>query len=231
MATSILRGDFEMGTVKDYFDDFASGWRFRYGKKTDYLHRSDVFKREIAKELRADRVETVLEIGCGAYGMLNSDSDNGIRYFACDLSFKMLQLNPWSRNIFQADFLNMPVKKRFDMVVMSSVVEWLEDPKKSPGVLSKLLMPGGVLLVSYPNSRSIVRVIEKHIVRPLKSAVRRFHYMDLQTVTDHRVMERWFWNHGFRLKRVVFFGKSIGIHGRYSSSMELDVYQYQGVTE
>ncbi|MBW2058232.1 MAG: class I SAM-dependent methyltransferase [Deltaproteobacteria bacterium] len=216
-----------MNTVRDYFDSLAPGWNGRYQRRRDYRNRAAVFAMEIERERGAGNVETILEIGCGACGVLGPENDDGISYFGCDLSFRMLRLNPRRGKIFQADLLKMPVKGRFDMVVMSSVLEWMGDPLESPGILSGLLRPGGILLVSYPNTRGLFRIVERRVVRPLRRALKGSHYTDLQKVKDYGNLKRAFQKHGFRLKRAVFFGKKLAVQGRYSSSMELDVYQYR----
>lgn len=210
--------------VKSYFDQLSNGWSDRYKHRADYLERSEVFRQLIADAMEQTAVSSVLEIGCGAKSMFDAEAHPQIDYFATDISYEMLIRNSAPGRFFQADILQHPISARFDLVILSSVIEWLEQPEVVPALMADLVNPGGVLLVSYPNSRSILRFIEKNILSRIKSAVSRRHYTDMQASIRYGLLESGFAREGFHLRRTSYFGKKLVLNGRYSSSLRLDSY-------
>ena len=211
-------------SVHRYFDGLASEWSGRYTRRRDYRERHDVFAAAIAKALASANVGSVLEIGCGAHSMFNPDGREGLEYYATDISHEMLKKNSVRAYFFQADFFRLPLRRSFDMVILSSVVEWLDEPLLVPMIVSKLVKPGGILLVSYPNNQSLVRVLERTVVRGIKQLLRKRHYTDLQVPARYCDLADEFERQDFVLKDVVFFGKKTIFDSRYSSSLRLDVY-------
>jgi hypothetical protein len=90
--------------------------------------------------------------------------------------------------------------------------------------MADLVRPGGVLLISYPNSKSILRYIEKNLIRKFKSIFSRKHYTDMQAQAQYGLLENRFGTQGFRLQQTRYFGKKLVVNGRYSSSLRLDSY-------
>ncbi len=215
-------------SVREYFDVLASGWTSRYRQRKDYLARLRVFRAAIERHMGDGRISRVLEVGCGAQCMFDADAYPGVELFATDLSMEMLKRNPAKARFFQADFLRMPVAGPFDMVILSSVVEWLESPLVAPAVTAQLLAPGGVALVSYPNSRSMLRLLERTVVTGVKRMFRSRHYTELQRDVDYSDVDTTFANAGFALHHSVFFGKTVLLDGAYTSSMRLDTYVKKG---
>lgn len=210
--------------VKTYFDQLSSGWSDRYKHRADYLERSDIFSSLIAEAMSAREISSVLEIGCGAKSMFDASKYPGIDYFATDISYEMLIRNSAPAQFFQADILQHPIMAKFDLVVLSSVVEWLEDPDIVPSIMANLVKHDGVLLVSYPNGYSILRYLEKNIISRFKSILSRRHYTDMQAKAQYRRLEDGFLLEGFHLQAVRYFGKKLVLNGRYSSSLRLDSY-------
>ena len=213
-----------MANIREYFDNYAQDWNRNYQRQASFRERMRVFRESIARALENRNIRSVLEVGCGSYSMFDSAGRDDIDYFACDFSFEMLMHNQTAKNLFQADFMKMPVQRKFDMLILSSVVEWLAEPEAAPELAAKLVQPGGSLLVSYPNGQSITRVLERHLITPVKRLVRQEHYTTLQKPVNYNRMQSLFGTHGFKISNVVYFGKKLAVPGRYSSSLRLDTY-------
>jgi SAM-dependent methyltransferase len=210
--------------VRGYFDKLAHGWSDRYIHRGDYRERYKVFNAGIEKVLNRSRVETVLEIGCGAHSMFNHQGRSWIDYYATDISHEMLKKNTAPACFFQADFFRLPLQASFDMVILSSVLEWLDEPIAVPRIVSGLVKTGGSLLVSYPNNRSLVRLLERHVIRRAKHSLYRSHYTALQAAADYSALADEFKRQRFELEDIAYFGKKLIFNGKYSSSLRLDVY-------
>ncbi|MEW6331329.1 MAG: class I SAM-dependent methyltransferase [Pseudomonadota bacterium] len=211
--------------MRGYFDGLARDWTDRYARREDYRERSRVFSKAIEKVFARSKIGRVLEIGCGAYSMFDPGTHAGVECYAADISFEMLKKNTGAAHFFQADFMRLPLRDPFDLVILSSVVEWLGRPLAVPGIASTLVRPGGFLLVSYPNARSLIRLLERNVVRPAKQLLRRRHYTDLQAAADYGELAGEFAKQRFALRDVVYFGKKIVVNSRHTSSLQLDTYE------
>jgi len=209
---------------KLYFDRSARDWPSRYVQRDDYSDRRAVFQSQIQKIYGAATIEKALEIGCGAVSMYDPTKFPTSLAVSVDVSFEMLKRNHADAHFVQADVLQLPFDTQFDMVILSSVIEWLERPMAVPEILSKVVASSGHLLISYPNFSSLLRVIEHLVIAPAKGLIRRRHYTDLQVTADYSHLCDTFVDVGFDLRNRIFFGKKLFAHSRYSSSMRLDVF-------
>lgn len=107
----------------------------------------------------------VLEIGCGLghlLGWLNED----YQVFGTDINF--WALSQAHRYIPQGNFLMVGAEdlrafpqKTFQVVVAKHVVEHLPNPEAAIAEMSRVLSPGGFLLLATPNLDSIMRDVKK----------------------------------------------------------------------
>jgi len=72
------------------------------------------------------------------------DRGLGIRYLVCDIRKKL------------------PFKKKFDVIVMTEIIEHLKQPEKVISNIMKLLKKGGLFFVSCPHDRDVVHWMKKH---------------------------------------------------------------------
>ena len=105
------------------------------------------------------------------------------------------------------------------------MVEWLADPDKAPALCAQLISSGGSLLVSYPNDHSVLRMLERYVIGPMKGLGSKAHYRSMQTRSQYKTLQQEFENCGFGLEAVTYFGKKLVINGRRSSAMRLDLYR------
>jgi ubiquinone/menaquinone biosynthesis C-methylase UbiE len=116
----------------------------------------------------------ILEIGCGAGNLLLQASAGGSYPVALDLAMQSLTFvrsrlqeaasGPQAPNGFactQAVGERLPLAdESFDCVLLSEVIEHLEVPHVSIREASRVLRPGGRLLVTTPNYRSLWPMME-----------------------------------------------------------------------
>jgi len=107
----------------------------------------------------------VLEIGCGLGHLLG--------WLAEKYSIYGIDVNPWalrdaSRNVPEGNFLLLSAEDMgifpdgiFQVVIAKHVVEHLPDPEGAIAEMSRVLAPGGLLLLATPNTSSITRSIKK----------------------------------------------------------------------
>ena len=107
----------------------------------------------------------VLEVGCGMGHLLTWLVDS-YQVFGADI-------NPWAlaesrRNVSQGSFLLLSAEElgafqdgSFQIVVSKHVVEHLPNPERSIAEMSRVLAPGGLLLLATPNLSSPMRDVKK----------------------------------------------------------------------
>lgn len=107
----------------------------------------------------------VLEIGCGLGHLLSWLVD---RYQAVGADINNWALSQARQNVPQADFCLLTADDLgafptgvFQIVISKHVVEHLENPEKAIAENSRVLSPGGILLMATPNLDSMMRGVKK----------------------------------------------------------------------
>ena len=165
----------------------AFAWREIYERKdaTSIVqqHRLTTALRWI-DFLRFPNGVAALDAGCGA-GMMSIElARRGAMVTAVDVSLPMLvAARDWSReegwlyrtHIGAADIHALPFRDRsFGLVVALGVVPWARRPRASLAELHRVLEPGGYLVVSAANRRSLRRLLDPHPLRnPVLAPIRR----------------------------------------------------------
>lgn len=211
--------------VKKVFDSASEKWQDNYSRKR-FISRWQVFQQAIAKYYIHSKNEAVLEIGCGAKSMFDITQYPDSTYFSTDISLNMLKHNGQRGNLFQSQIEYLPLKAKFDLIIMSSVIEWLQDPYSTPLFLYNIVKAQGHLLVSIPNTQSLLRIFEKFIWEKVKQFRGREHYTKNQYNINFNVLNNKFCERGYHLVNVFYCGRKIFFHHRYSSSLSLLVYRF-----
>jgi 2-polyprenyl-3-methyl-5-hydroxy-6-metoxy-1,4-benzoquinol methylase len=152
--------------VKEFFDTLAVTWPSGYtnGRFTGRLARFvTALQSYVAPESH------VLDLGCGTGEMACAMAATGFRVTACDISEQMLSgasSAPFSHAVewvlLEPSWLTFPfLAKRFDAVVASSVLEYVEDPKIVLGECARVLRPAGVMVFTIPDPRQPIRRLER----------------------------------------------------------------------
>lgn len=102
---------------------------------------------------------TVLDVGAGECPFRSKCEELGFRYASSDFgefdpegSKWGLQTPEWTypKHDFQCDILDIPEDELFDIVLCTEVLEHVADPAAALEKLSRLLRPGGTLVVTVP---------------------------------------------------------------------------------
>ena len=116
----------------------------------------------------------MLDLGCGTGATLAAAlADGGFQVTACDVAEKMIDAGSEfiKKFLFNGVFF-IPTRKKlpfdagtFDGLVASSVFEYLPDVNAVLLECERVVKPGGILIATVPNPRTLTRKFEK-VVRP-----------------------------------------------------------------
>jgi 2-polyprenyl-3-methyl-5-hydroxy-6-metoxy-1,4-benzoquinol methylase len=150
-----------------FHESLAEGWAARY-RAGSFRRRLNFLRQDIAALPRDGLLW--LDAGCGSGVFSQELAASGASVTAVDASPKMLEearkhVSPYSAAVeyIAIDTLeNIPLPdSRFDGIVCLSVIEYVDDPYAAVRELHRLLKPGGHLLITTPNNRSIVRAAQQ----------------------------------------------------------------------
>ena len=116
----------------------------------------------LVRWLRLWRTARVLDVGCGSGWFADKCATAGATVWATDLSFRGVRD---ARNRFRkagcfqvGDVYNLPYADGcFDFVLLSEVLEHLEDIDRAVGEVGRVLRARGRILVSVPNREKIIQ--------------------------------------------------------------------------
>ena len=152
--------------VQSYFDYVAEGWSAHYGPNGAMVGRIARFLDAVPGPVRPDL--RVLDFGCGSGELACAMAAKGWGVIGCDISRKMLQIAKGAPGGDDVDWLpvetagNLPFGSGvFDLVTASSVFEYISAPEASLAELRRVLIPGGLLLLTVPDMRHPVRLAEE----------------------------------------------------------------------
>ena len=104
----------------------------------------------------------VLDVGCGSGWLAHQCTDFGASVFAIDIGIEGVR---GARDRYTdvryyqvGDLYSLPfVDEKFDALVLSEVLEHLEDIPKALSEAARVLKPGGRIIVSVPHKEKIIR--------------------------------------------------------------------------
>lgn len=150
--------------IRDFFDNAAiqRNLRIRMDPIVEYEHR--VRSRMVVFMVDAKPNELILDVGCGNARDLIQIAKKGARCIGIDLSPKMIQearkellkhgISNVRLEIGDATELVFP-DKMFDKVYASEVLEHISNYARAISEMARVLRPGGYLVVTTPNRRSL----------------------------------------------------------------------------
>lgn len=165
-------------TAVSWHSVIAADFDASYRTNPNFKERFAVWSRLIA--LYGGAGKTGLDLGCGSGVFTLCLAKACGHVTAVDGSAEMLSLcqaKLSGQGIENVDFLNEPIEdaagmlgRTFDVVTCSSVTEYLHDLDGALAAIASLVSPGGVLIISGANRRSLFRRVEpwlhKYIGRP-----------------------------------------------------------------
>jgi SAM-dependent methyltransferase len=153
--------------VKRNLDDYIQNYVDLNFEATQEKYR---FKRllEVIDNLKSNQdFRNILEVGPGRYSVYSQFThfDNytilePIEYFYSRIELKNPKVT--LRNETAENFLNTGPHLEFDIIILSSVIHELDDPKLFLLTLAKIIHPKSKVLIVVPNNLSLHRLIGEH---------------------------------------------------------------------
>lgn len=176
---------------EDYHDFYSNHYRNLYtGTQTSMPHffdeqriRGTTFFNDLSGRGFLKNPKKVLEVGCGAGGILSVFAQHGHQVTGIDLDKSYLAYGR-SRglNLIFGTSNNLTVSDKFDVIIYSHVVEHLFDPRKELRRARELLSPDGILLIEVPGVYKIVRSYSGDLLRYLQNA--HLYHFTLQSLRN-----------------------------------------------
>ncbi len=151
-----------------FFSNTSESFQGSYSTDPDFLERRALWSGLIAKY--AIGKKTALDLGCGP-GILTKELISAkLSVTAVDGSPEMVALckkNTATDETIAASYLHdylpqLPklAQNQFELLLCSSVLEYVDDLSGSINRISELLLPGGIAIISMPNRKSLYRKFE-----------------------------------------------------------------------
>lgn len=178
-STSGIRTGAANDPTLDHFEDVADSWIRRYDERPSFRHRLDVVGR-VVTDIGAgfDRAPYVLDFGGGPGVFSMVASTVASRVVCLDASAPMIIAGAVHADLAVAlatrfgtphpEHVDRVVgtvdtlapTPTFDLVITIAVLEYLDDPAETVEALAARLHPGGRLLLTVPDARSLFRRTE-----------------------------------------------------------------------
>jgi ubiquinone/menaquinone biosynthesis C-methylase UbiE len=152
--------------VRALFNHKARSWQGRYAPGGKLACRVEQFAARLSE--LCPRPGKILDLGCGTGEIAAAIDRIGYQVTACDFAEEMIEVARSSHTgtgvnwiCLKPDWKVLPFKDgSFDGIVASSVFEYLLDVQAVAAELARVLRPEGVMLLTVPNPRNVVRKIE-----------------------------------------------------------------------
>lgn len=185
-----------------------------YGWNINFRERFAVWSAWIEKYAKPEFVAADLGSGSGVFTACLAEKCH--RVTAIDASEGMHDLSREKfvqKGITNVDFVLSSIEAAgekfpaaFDIVTCSSVVEYLENLDQALAAMAKMVKPGGTLIISSPNRRSVFRRIEpylhKYIGRPR-------YYRFVKNVLTREDMRARLERQGFEIIEEAFYARTM----------------------
>jgi ubiquinone/menaquinone biosynthesis C-methylase UbiE len=208
--------------VSAMFSREAASWQRNYGPKGKFGKRLERFTARLS-ELSPPPAR-ILDFGCGTGDIAAAMDRMGYEVTGCDIAEPMIEIARSSHSgmptkwiCLKPDWEALPFADcSFDGVVASSVFEYLVDVQRVAAELSRVLRPGGVLLLTVPNPFSHIRKLEawlwsavsSRLLAPLVHRVQRIDsYATYLRLSRNRFRGDW-WESVLRRARFAAFDGS-----------------------
>lgn len=159
--------------ARTLFNRKADTWHLKYGPNGTLHPRLRQVTAGLSESCPPPA--RVLDFGCGTGDIATAMERRGYEVTGCDVAEKMIELARSTSGGTTVEWVCLEPGWRvlpfgdgsFDGVVASSVFEYLVDVPSVAGELSRVLRPGGVLLLTVPNPFNRLRRLEGLIQRAL----------------------------------------------------------------
>jgi 2-polyprenyl-3-methyl-5-hydroxy-6-metoxy-1,4-benzoquinol methylase len=199
-----------------FFDWIAGRYQEWSGTSLAFRERRDLFLAVARKAMQGDH-PLCMDLGCGTGEISIGIAELGYQVTAVDSSQETQEMlavaepaaraaNVARRCTFELEDLSTfleTTEESANLIVCSSVLEYLEDPLSVVPLASLRLADGGTIAISIPNPASLVRYVEKYLVRRGKAPdyCRRW-----ACRIDTNELLRALQSEGLRIESVINFG-------------------------
>jgi 2-polyprenyl-3-methyl-5-hydroxy-6-metoxy-1,4-benzoquinol methylase len=195
------------------FSGLSGEFDARYSQDANFIERAVRWKALI--DLYVGPGTRVYDLGCGPGHFSFYAAGKGAIVTALDGAAGMIQqgelklsAHPEREHLhirFLKEALPLKSPERFaqgDVVLCSSVFEYIADRESMVQTFRKLLKPGGILILSVPNRQSVYRVAEKAAFRLTGKPAYLAH---VHQQLSRQELETFFSGHGFRMLSSGYF--------------------------
>jgi SAM-dependent methyltransferase len=153
--------------VRGLFDTKAAAWPSKYAPAGRLAGRLTRLADAVSYYVPAGG--SVLDLGCGTGELAIALAVAGMRATGCDISPEMLRVAAHAERSsevvdwveLEPDWCVLPLRaEKFDAVVASSILEYVDDPIAVLRECRRVLRRGGVVLCTVPNSHHPIRWLE-----------------------------------------------------------------------
>lgn len=156
----------------DWHTQIAHEFDKKYRESDDFIERFSVWSRILDKYLKVGGHS--LDVGCGSGVFSFYLAEKMMNVTALDASEEMLKIcksknggKNYKLKFFKSDINEIPdeINREYDLIVCSSVLEYVPELQKTLTNLSSMLSSDGVLIFSMPNKSSLYRKAEGSLFR------------------------------------------------------------------
>ncbi|OHX66900.1 class I SAM-dependent methyltransferase [Flammeovirga pacifica] len=122
--------------------------------------------------IKIDHTSSILEVGCGAGGILKVFDERGHKVKGCDLGEEYLSYGKDNHNLdLEFGFLNdIKVQDKFNLIIYSHVMEHVLDLDSEIENIKKKLVSNGYVYIEVPGIKEIHRNYEGNILKYFQNA-------------------------------------------------------------
>lgn len=204
--------DKEIPSAVNFYSRNALRFHDRYEKSIAFRERNELWAEWIERFAQPDHI--AIDIGSGS-GVFTFIAANHVRHVTgYDGSAEMVAFSTAQARDMNVDNvafnrlliedLKQAVDTQFDLLMCSSVLEYLEDPIAALKVIRSLMKPNSTFLVSVPNGDSYYRWLEQKAFRLTGHPT---YYRSVKTVMNLVATRQLFRDTGFRIIADTAFGE------------------------
>lgn len=200
----------------EWHTQIATEFDDRYSKSKSFKERAGIWGKLI--DQYSNPRFSALDVGCGSGVFSFYLAEKNDRVVGFDASESMLAIceeKKKARSVDNVEFKQADVQQlseqcttQNDLVICSSVLEYVEDLDHVLGQLKSVLRKDGVLILSMPNRQSLYRKMERVAYRLLK---RPKYYQFVKNVWTLRKMKERLEQLGFVINESAYYGPAPGI--------------------
>jgi len=207
-----------------FFTEVAESFASNYTRKQSFSDRLNLFQAAVQRSVPAPA--KVLDFGCGhgaiaasvarlGYDVLGTDGSVGMVHKS-NAAASAAGLHNLRFELVDATSANFPARF-FDVIICSSVLEYLPQDMAILGYLVESLALGGTLLVSVPNAWSLIGIAERSV-----RCIRRFSRLGIGRHFDYSLRH-------YSPSLFVDQLSSLGLEVRCRTSFEFPLFGRAGV--